>query len=185
MIEKTVAVEIDAQFLHEIATARGAMDTRSEVVMVLPRPGGRVIVSRKVFYPEGTFRLPSGGIHPGESPEEAFVRETMEETGLSVSVDRKLARIVNHCVCGDDSVDITSHVFLGSPTTDPPCPIDEAEQLSDYREVDADGLCEIARHLRSLRVDSRGHEWWGFGRFRATANELVAELLAKVRSSLQ
>lgn len=35
--------------------------------------------------------LPGGGIHEGESPEEAAVRETEEETGLRVQLGRKIA----------------------------------------------------------------------------------------------
>lgn len=35
--------------------------------------------------------LPGGGIEPGEKPEEAAVREMQEETGLQVSIVRKIA----------------------------------------------------------------------------------------------
>ena len=36
--------------------------------------------------------LPGGGIDPGETPEEAVVREFEEETGLKVSIIRKIAK---------------------------------------------------------------------------------------------
>lgn len=35
--------------------------------------------------------LPGGGIDPGESPEEAAIRETLEETGFQVKIARKVA----------------------------------------------------------------------------------------------
>ncbi len=35
--------------------------------------------------------LPGGGIEPGESPEDAAIRETHEETGYSVNIARKIA----------------------------------------------------------------------------------------------
>lgn len=99
-MRQVLTIETEPEFLHELATARGDLDTRSEVVLVLPRPGGKVITTAKRFYPEGVFRIPSGGIHPGETPEQAFVREAMEETGLDVEPLARIAEMVLHCVAG-------------------------------------------------------------------------------------
>jgi 8-oxo-dGTP pyrophosphatase MutT (NUDIX family) len=48
------------------------------------RPGGR---------PEGHWALPKGLIGPGESPEEAALREVGEETGLDATPLRKLGDV--------------------------------------------------------------------------------------------
>ena len=37
-----------------------------------------------------SWSLPAGGIEPGESPDEAIIREVLEETGLHVIVERVL-----------------------------------------------------------------------------------------------
>ena len=176
-MKRQVIVEVDKEYLNYLAKARGDMDTRSEVVMVIQRPDGRVLVNSKSFYPAGIFRLPSGGIHPGESPEDAFTRETLEETGLPSIIESTIAEIIHHCVCGEDSVDITSHIFLGSLSTQMPHPIDISEQISDYKEVDIAELRHIAHQLNHLTG-----KWQGFGRFRAVAHELVADYLSSFRT---
>jgi len=40
--------------------------------------------------------IPGGGREPGETPEQTAVRESFEELGLCVSIDRLLAKIVFH-----------------------------------------------------------------------------------------
>jgi 8-oxo-dGTP diphosphatase len=39
------------------------------------------------------FVFPGGGVHEGESPEQAAMRETMEELGLQVAIKQKVAEI--------------------------------------------------------------------------------------------
>ena len=40
--------------------------------------------------------IPGGGREPGETPEQTAIRESYEELGLTVSIDRLLARVVYH-----------------------------------------------------------------------------------------
>jgi 8-oxo-dGTP diphosphatase len=63
---------------------------------------GRVAVVRAV---DGNF-LPGGGIEDGESPEEAIVREALEECGLVVRVGVCVSRVVQFVVTAEgDSVE--------------------------------------------------------------------------------
>ena len=169
---KLVTVQIDPELMHYLETAWGYEEAHAEVVMVLPRPKARVLVITKPFYPPRTFRLPTGGVQPGETPEAAFRRETLEETGLHVEIEAKIAEQVHRCVAGSDVREITSHIFLGSATSDAPHPIDEAERLSGYAEVGPQGLRALARNLENLTGP-----WQGWGAFRAPAHEVVAGYL--------
>jgi 8-oxo-dGTP diphosphatase len=55
---------------------------------------GRLLAILRTQPPaEGTWSLPGGRIEPGESAEQACVREVAEETGLAVEVVRHVGRI--------------------------------------------------------------------------------------------
>lgn len=62
------------------------MDVRVEIALALVQAGGRWLVSQRatgrVF--AGLWEFPGGKIGPDESPGEAAVRETREETGVDV-----------------------------------------------------------------------------------------------------
>ncbi|MGV9352325.1 NUDIX hydrolase [Streptomyces misionensis] len=58
--------------------------------------GDRVLmVRRRVKEGELSWQFPAGGIEEGESPEEAAVRETLEETGLKVEAERLIGQRVH------------------------------------------------------------------------------------------
>src|SRR5687767_8110547 len=59
---------------------------RGEVVLVIPDEEGRIWLHTKDFYPQGVYRLMTGGVKPKEAPDKAFLRETREETGLQVKI---------------------------------------------------------------------------------------------------
>lgn len=54
--------------------------------VVLNPEGDQVLLTKR--QDNGRWCLPSGAMEPGESAEEACVRETLEETGLVVSITR-------------------------------------------------------------------------------------------------
>ncbi|WP_435643841.1 NUDIX hydrolase [Streptomyces sp. H49] len=58
--------------------------------------GDRVLmVRRRVKEGELSWQFPAGGIEPGETPEEAAVRETLEETGLKVEAESLIGQRVH------------------------------------------------------------------------------------------
>lgn len=54
-----------------------------------------LMVRRRVKEGELMWQFPAGGIEPGETAEQAAVRETQEETGLTVKAERLLGERVH------------------------------------------------------------------------------------------
>lgn len=54
-----------------------------------------LMVRRRVKEGELSWQFPAGGIEPGETPEEAAVRETLEETGLKVEASSLIGQRIH------------------------------------------------------------------------------------------
>lgn len=79
--------------------------------------GEEIAVIAKHNYPPGVYRTPSGGVLPGETMEEGIARETMEEMGLEIKLQRYLLRERVDFLHGKEAVVWTTHVFTASPVT--------------------------------------------------------------------
>ncbi|GAC1383062.1 MAG: hypothetical protein NVSMB33_10780 [Ktedonobacteraceae bacterium] len=74
-----------------------SQDNKAKVgVSVLVKNGGRILLEKRqnTTHGNGTWGPPSGHIEFGEAPEQVAVRETQEETGISIS-DMKFRVITN------------------------------------------------------------------------------------------
>ena len=61
---------------------------------IITDPAGRLLLIKRGHEPEaGRWSLPGGRIEPGESDEQALVREIGEETGLTVTVGRLIGSV--------------------------------------------------------------------------------------------
>lgn len=146
----------------------------AEVVLLLRLASGRYLVHTKDFYPEGVYRLLSGGVHSGEDLVAAAHREAWEETGLRVQVERYLARVEHLFVADGARRLFVSHLFLLRAEHDaPPAAQDTGEAISGYRELSLRQVAALADALESL-----SGAWAEWGRFRAVAHRLAGEVLA-------
>ncbi|OGG55541.1 MAG: hypothetical protein A3F84_29120 [Candidatus Handelsmanbacteria bacterium RIFCSPLOWO2_12_FULL_64_10] len=141
-----------------------------EVAMVVLRKNGKVLLNTKDFYPDGAFRIPTGGIQPGEPVEAALLRETKEETNLDVAVERFLAVITYHAP--ERPKAFTTYAFLMREVSGELKVNDPDEGISGWREVDASELKGVAERLAGL-----AGEWRGWGVFRSVVHRVVGELL--------
>jgi len=144
----------------------------AEVVLLVRRPDGRYLLHTKTFYPEGAYRLMTGGINAGEDLIQAALREAREETGLVVEMERFLGVLAQRFVHGDEGFDFTSYLIELAELDGTLGVQDEHEQISGLRHVAPEDLSIIADELAAL--DGRWHDW---GVIRAAAHRLAARAL--------
>jgi len=145
---------------------------RGEVVLAIRRPDGQTLLHTKRFYPQEIYRLPSGGVHPDEPVLSGVIRETKEETGLDIIVDRFLGTIEYEFCHAGRQLPFVSYVFLVGANDDRPAVQDPEEQITGFRYVAPPEIRSVATQLRVLPP-----EWADWGRFRATPHDLVADVL--------
>jgi len=91
-----------------------ASSERPAIAAAIIVDGGQVLlVRRRVAEGELSWQFPAGEVEPDETPEDAAVRETAEETGLTVSAAKRLGERV-HPNTGRTMVYVACQVGSGS-----------------------------------------------------------------------
>jgi 8-oxo-dGTP pyrophosphatase MutT (NUDIX family) len=152
---------------------------RGEVVMVIPNEQGHFWLHTKAFYPQGIYRLMTGGLELNEKPDEAFLREVAEETGFKAVINRCLAVITYRLKANENPLPFVSYIFMMAPTRGLPQPSDPGEAITDFRPVSVASLPEVAHQLRSISGDFAD---WGI--FRAVAHEVTYAVLEEIDGGL-
>jgi ADP-ribose pyrophosphatase YjhB (NUDIX family) len=147
-------------------------DRRGEVALFIQRPSSNVILHTKEFYPEGTYRIPTGGIERGEDVVTAVHREAHEETGLTVSIERCLGVLEYEFRHREKVMPFVSYVFLLRENSGQLHPQDEGERITSFREVPLAELEAVAQNLRAIEAD-----WRDWGHYRAIVHSFVAKVL--------
>lgn len=162
---------------------------RAEICYVMHRgdPAEGVLLHIKTFYPEGAYRLPTGGVHIGETVLDTLAREIFEETGLTigagendVQVERLLGVLVydlRHAVLGATPF-ATYHFLVRMPPGATLTPQDPDESIGGWLWRPAPELLAVAETLDAVYL--RSQQWADWGRFRALSHRFVAERLATI-----
>lgn len=133
-------------------------------IRALHDPGDLALI-RKPFFPSGVYRAPSGAANRGESLRDGAIRESREETGLDVTLQRYVARISARFTCGDDHIDWTSHIFEASERSGVLKPIDTHE-IAEARWA---SFIELQGAIRQALLDTG----WGLFRYRVALTDLT------------
>ncbi len=155
-------------------------DRYGEACMVVRRPNGQLLTAKKTFYPEGCFRLMTGGINHGERVLDGLLRETQEETGLEVTVQRFLAAVAYHLPGQPEQPLFYTFAFLLDEVGGVLGCLDEHERLEYFREIAPDELLERANflaHLAHSYSPDLDEDWAHWGRFRAVIHRQVWQAL--------
>lgn len=147
-----------------------------EVVLVVPRGSGRILLHTKPNYPEGVFRLPTGGIRPGEQVGRAARRESYEELGFKPKTLWLLGILDNVFVVNERTLTYPSYIFRTEEYSRIPKPTDPGEAISGFGDVNAAELRAVGWQLASLTG-----AWREWGAFRATSHLWLAERLNSKR----
>lgn len=166
-IEQPIAAGEEA--LVRGSTRRGR---RHDMTLFIFDPGGRLALIRKHAHPPGVYRAPSGGVQPGEAPDQGALREGYEETGLEARLHRYVLRVdARFHPPGGQAIDWQSHVFTALCPRPPaaPAPID-TQEIAEVRWGTLDELQGAVRNalLRAGR---------GLLRYRVSLTDAVAALL--------
>ena len=142
---------------------------RGEIILVVPRGEGKVLLHTKPHYPDDVFRLPTGGIHPEEAALDAARREGFEEIGFKAKELQLLGVLENVFWLQQEKYVYPSFVFQTEKYTKKPKPTDPDEAISGFRDADVLELQTAALHLTSLPAG-----WNDWGRFRAAPHLWLA-----------
>lgn len=146
----------------------------AEVVFLIRRINGLYVTHTKASYPSGVYRLPSGGIEPGEDLLNALWREVTEETNLSLHIEDFLAIIRYRFIHEEKRLPFTSYLFsLQEDEARTLCNTDPDEEITGFKENTLAEVGALAEELESL-----AGKWRDWGRFRAMVHRLVAEILS-------
>lgn len=149
-------------------------DRRGEVVFCVIRPDGRIIVTACSDYPEGIYRIPTGGIGHNEDIVEAVFREVKEELGLEVKI-RSFGGVIRICFkYGSEQIMFYSYIFILDETGGRLLEDASDDEISEAREVDLEELAGIVGSLKNIEG-----KWRDWGQFRYVTSNAVLQYLEK------
>lgn len=112
-----------------------AWSSRSVTVdTIIPRGDGKVLLIQRVGRMAGKWALPGGYVSREHSPAETALKETQEEVGLQVRLDRQFYTYGR--IGRDPSADNVSVVYLAYPTDE--TPLASPAEVQALRWVDTD-----------------------------------------------
>jgi 8-oxo-dGTP pyrophosphatase MutT (NUDIX family) len=186
-IQRHARLEVNDPFLtggHQTLLHDGR---RAEVCYIAyeKHPDTGLLLHVKTIYPAEAYRLPTGGIQPGEAVWDTLLREIPEETGLEVGDGPDKVRV--HELLGvltyefvhlglAQSFDFATYHFLVEfPTGATLDPQDPSERIGGWQWRRPQELPTVANTLAGLGASSP--DWADWGRFRALSHHFVSQAL--------
>jgi len=147
-------------------------DRRGEVVFCVIRPNGKIISITCNEYPEGIYRIPTGGIGHDEDIIDAVFREVREELGLDVRI-RSFGGVVRIRIEHlDDFIMFYSYIFVLDEIGGHLLEDASDDEISGIKELDISELEEVVEKLASIEG-----KWKDWGRFRYVTSNAVLNCL--------
>jgi ADP-ribose pyrophosphatase YjhB (NUDIX family) len=140
-----------------------------DVTLFILDPDDRLALIRKPHFGEGVWRPPGGGIKVDEDVEAGSVREALEETGLTVRLERYLVAAAATFFSEPGDVDWRTHVLLARTDDTELAPGD----LDEIAAARWGTLEELAGPIRA-RLLATGRALW---RYRVALHDAALQAL--------
>ena|SRR3990172_4058285 len=160
----------DAEFQHWHDAVAIKRKRRGEVALLIENNKRQILLHTKSFYPNGVYRIPTGGIHFGESVLAALEREMYEETGFDVLSKKLIALTLYQFTNSKSRVGFPSYLFRVTTTMTSPSPQDPGERITDFGWIDVSELEGVIDRLQNLN-----EAWNEWGKMRAVPHRLALE----------
>ncbi|ABP67367.2 NUDIX hydrolase [Caldicellulosiruptor saccharolyticus DSM 8903] len=174
LIEKKIDIEIETQEFFEYVNSKINVDRIGEVVFAV-KNGDFILLVRQDEYPQGLYRVPSGGIGIGEKVVDALKREVKEELGIDVQ-KFSLIGVIEYNLCyKHKSYKFFSFVFL----------IDDYKKDS-FAETDGEISEVLPVEVPRIKdycdiIEQQSGFWKDWARLRYHSTYLVYEYLTQKR----
>lgn len=152
-----------------VASTRGQRRLH-DVTLFISNPRGDLALIRKHSYPQGAWRAPGGGVHPGEEFAAGAIREAWEETGLRVRPQRYLLKVDVTFSAGTQVQPWTTYI-LTAQTDDEQLQTQDPKEIAGLKWGTLDELCGPVEQV----LMSTGR---GLFRYRIALHQEVRRLLA-------
>ena len=170
--DKSVQLAYSSKTLFQKTKELVNGDRIGEVVFAVQRPNGKWICVRSKEYPEGVFRIPTGGIKHGEDILEAVKREVHEELGLTAEIVKFIGTYTILFTHENDQVPFYSFLFhlkelsgrLLEDATD--------DEVCEVTEADCERLCALSQKLLTLE-----NPWSDWGLFRNLTTSAIYDYM--------
>ncbi|MCR4436481.1 MAG: NUDIX hydrolase [Clostridiales bacterium] len=170
-IKEVTLTDITEGYFNKVAGSVES-DRRGEVAFCVVRPNGKVIIVTCSEYPEGIYRIPTGGVGYDENIIEAVYREAKEELGLDTEITDFLGVLKIKFRHGNEAVMFYSYLFILKEIGGRLLLDASDDEVSEVREVDAEELAEAVDKLKA--IEGMWHDW---GMFRYETSRAILEYL--------
>jgi len=155
---------------------RGVENNRTrEVVFGVIRPNRKIIAVTCEEYPEGIFRIPSGGVGDDENIIDAVYREVKEELGLEVGIKKFAGVLKIKFEYKNDSFMFYSYIFILEEIGGKLLENALDDEISGIKEIDIDDLKPFEDMVDSLKnIEGKWRNW---GLFRYHSSKAVLDSL--------
>lgn len=147
-------------------------DRRGEVVFCVIRPNGNIITVTCEEYPQGIFRIPTGGIGHNEDIVKAVFRETREELGIDVEITDFIGVLKLKFIHGTESVMFYSYLFVLKETGGRLLVDASDDEISEIKEVNIEELEIVVNSLNNIQG-----RWRDWGKFRYETTNAILRYL--------